>query len=97
MPLAPIRLAVLVSGSGTTLQNLIDQIAAEKLEAAINLVVGSRPGLAALDRAATAKLANFVVNRRGFESVADFSNAVFGLIDDSGIDLVCLGGWLSLL
>jgi phosphoribosylglycinamide formyltransferase 1 len=97
MPLAPIRLAVLVSGSGTTLQNLIDQIAAEKLDAAINLVVGSRPGLAALDRAATAKLANFVVNRRGFESVADFSNAVFGLIDDSGIDLVCLGGWLSLL
>ncbi len=97
MSLSPIRLAVLVSGSGTTLQNLIDQIAAEKLDAVINLVVGSRAGLGGIDRAAKAKLANFVVNRRGFESVADFSKAVFSLIDDSGIDLICLGGWLSLL
>src|SRR5580692_1203594 len=97
MALSPIRLAVLVSGSGTTLQNLIDQIAAAKLDAVINLVIGSRPGLEAIDRAATAKLANFVVNRSAFESVADFSKAVFSLIDDSGIDLVCLAGWLCLL
>ena len=97
MPLSPIRLAVLVSGSGTTLQNLIDQIAAETLDAVINLVIGSRPGLEAIERAATGKLANFVVNRNAFESVADFSKAVFNLIDDSGIDLVCLAGWLCLL
>ena len=97
MASSPIRLAVLVSGSGTTLQNLIDQIAAAKLDAVINLVIGSKPGLGALDRAATAKLANFVVNRSAFESVAAFSKAVFNLIDDSGIDLVCLAGWLCLL
>ena len=97
MASSPIRLAVLVSGSGTTLQNLIDQIASAKLDAVINIVIASRTGLQALERAATAKLANFVVNRSGFESVGEFSKAVFGLIDDSGIDLVCLAGWLSLL
>src|SRR5580698_7059353 len=97
MSVSPIRLAVLVSGSGTTLQNLIDQIAAKKLDAVVNLVVGSRAGLGGIDRASKAKLANFVVNRSGFESVADFSKAAFSLIDDSGIDLVCLAGWLCLL
>jgi phosphoribosylglycinamide formyltransferase 1 len=97
MPLSPIRLAVLVSGSGTTLQNLIDQIGAKKLDAVVNLVVGSRAGLGGIERAGKAKLANFVVNRSGFESIGEFSKAVFSLIDDSGIDLVCLAGWLCLL
>ena len=92
-----IRLAVLVSGSGTTLQNLIDQIAAGALDAKINLVIGSRPGLVGIRRAADAKLMNFVVDRRDFSSVADFSKQVFTLCDDANVDLVCLAGWLCLL
>ena len=92
-----IRLAVLVSGSGTTLQNLIDQIAAGALNAKISLVIGSRPGLVGLPRAADAKLMNFVVDRRDFASVQDFSKQVFALCDDANVDLVCLAGWLCLL
>jgi formyltetrahydrofolate-dependent phosphoribosylglycinamide formyltransferase len=93
----PLNLAVLVSGSGTTLQNLIDQIAAGRLNAKISLVIGSRPGLAGIQRAADAKLMNFVVDRRDFSSVADFSKQVFALCDDANVDLVCLAGWLCLL
>ncbi len=94
---SPLRLAVLVSGSGTTLQNLIDEIAAGRLNASIQIVIGSRPGLVGLERAAAAKLANFVVDRKGFENCADFSQQVFGLVADAGVDLVCLAGWLCLL
>ncbi len=93
----PISLAVLVSGSGTTLQNLIDQIAAGKLDARIAIVIGSRPELLALKRAAEAKIMNFVVDRRDFADCAGFSKQVFSLCDDAGVDLVCLGGWLCLL
>ena len=50
---SPIKLAVLLSGSGRTLQNLIDRIAAGQLNAQIVLVIGSRPGLVGLQRAAT--------------------------------------------
>ena len=98
MPLArPLKLAVLVSGSGTTLQNLIDQINAGKLDARIGIVIGSRPELKGLQRAADAKLMNFVVDRRSFPDTAAFSKAVFSLCDDAGVDLIVLAGWLCLL
>lgn len=97
MPKAPLNLAVLVSGSGTTLQNLIEQIADRKLDAQIALVIGSRAGLLGLKRAADAKLMNFVVDRREYADLTEFSRQVFKLCDDAGVDLVCLCGWLCLL
>src|SRR2546423_5439325 len=97
MPIPKIKLAVLVSGSGTTLQNLIDQIAAGQLDARIAIVIGSRADVQGLKGAADAKIMNFVVDRRDFADCAAFSKQVFGLCDDAGVDLVCLGGWLCLL
>ena len=97
MPMPPIKIAVLVSGSGTTLQNFIDQIAAGTLDARIELVIGSRPGLQGIQRAADAKIMNFIADRASFENTADFSKQVFSLCSDSGVDLICLAGWLCLL
>lgn len=98
MPATPLKLAVLVSGSGTTLQNLIERIAAGALpEAQIAIVIGSRPDLLGLRRAADAKLMNFVVDRKSLADVATFSRQVFSLCDDAGVDLVVLAGWLCLL
>jgi formyltetrahydrofolate-dependent phosphoribosylglycinamide formyltransferase len=97
MVFSPINLAVLVSGSGTTLQNLIDQIGAGALDARIKLVVGSRPDLLGVQRAIDAGLEIAVVNRRQFADVTSFSRAVFQHIDRAGVDLVCLAGWLCLL
>ena len=97
-PLAsPIQLTVLLSGSGTTLQNLIDEIAAGRLNATIPLVIASRPGLVGSDRAAKAGIANVVVNRKDFPDVAAFSREVFRHVDAARADLVCLAGWLCLL
>jgi formyltetrahydrofolate-dependent phosphoribosylglycinamide formyltransferase len=94
---APIKLAVLLSGTGRTLQNLIDRIATGDLDAQISLVIGSRPGLVGLRRASDAKLMNFVVDRRDFAGVEEQCKQVFSLCDDAGVDLVCLAGWLCLL
>lgn len=93
----PVNLAVLASGGGTTLQNFIDQIAAGALDARIKIVIASRPGLKATDRAAAARLPNFIIERRPYPDTATFSKDVFKLIDDAGVDLVCLAGWLSML
>jgi formyltetrahydrofolate-dependent phosphoribosylglycinamide formyltransferase len=97
MPVPPINLAVLVSGSGTTLQNLIDRIGERSLDARIKLVIASKPGLVAQQRAADAELPSAVVNRKGFEDVQAFSRRVFLLCDQAQVDLVCLAGWLCLL
>ncbi len=91
---SPLKLAVLVSGSGTTLQNLIDHIRAGSLDARIELVVGSKPDLPALRRAADAGLRSEVVVRA---DLAEFSRGIFNLCDEADVNLVCLCGWFCLL
>src|SRR6266480_1140466 len=92
-----LKLAVLASRSGRTLQNFIDLIARGELPARIAVVIGSCEGLGALEKASAAKVPNFVVDRRSLDSVEDFSKQVFALCDDAEVDLVCLAGWLCLL
>jgi phosphoribosylglycinamide formyltransferase 1 len=82
-----INLAVLVSGSGATLQNLIDKIAAGELPARIGLVVASRPGILAIERARQAGLSVIVAD----------AEKVFDHCDAAKVDLVCMAGWLKLL
>lgn len=93
----PIRLAVLASGGGSTLQNLIDRIAAGRLAAAIALVIAGRPEIGAADRARAAGLPVEVIDARGFADVDAFSDRVFGAVRAADASLVCLAGWLRLL
>ena len=92
----PIRLAVCVSGGGTTLQNLIDRIADGRLSAEIVQVIAGRPGIAAIGRAEAAGLPVAVVERKG-RAVAAFSEDVYRPIREQRADLVVLAGFLSLL
>lgn len=92
----PIRLAVCVSGEGTTLQNLIDQIRARRLRATIVQVVASRPRIGAIPRAEAAGIP-LALAVRGSQSPAAFSASVFDPIRRQRADLVVLGGFLSLV
>ncbi|MBV8781487.1 MAG: phosphoribosylglycinamide formyltransferase [Phycisphaerae bacterium] len=93
----PISLAVLVSGSGTTLQNLIDEIAVGRLNARIGIVIGSRPGLRGIQRAIDAGIPTHIVDRKSFDDPNTFSRQVFAAIDAARPQLVCMAGWLCLL
>lgn len=93
---SPIRLAVCVSGSGTTLQNLIDLIRARRLRAEIVQVVASRPRIGAIPRAEAAGIPLALSSRKA-QSSAEFSTSVFDPIRRSKADLVILGGFLALL
>lgn len=93
----PLNLAVLVSGSGTTLQNLLAHIAAGDLNARVSIVIGSRPELLGIERARKAGIPTAVVDRRQIPDRAQFSREVFKHVENAGADLVCLAGWLCLL
>jgi formyltetrahydrofolate-dependent phosphoribosylglycinamide formyltransferase len=97
MDRAPIKLAVLISGSGTTLQNLADQIRAGSLNAKITAVVASRPGIKGIDRAREANLHVHLIERSKYSDLAAFSRDIFKICTDAGVELICLGGWLSML
>jgi phosphoribosylglycinamide formyltransferase-1 len=86
------QLAVLISGSGTTLQNLIDRIGDGSLNAKIAIVIASRPGIGGIERAKNAGLKCCVIDRK-----EDLSRQVFKICADAKVDLICLAGWLSLL
>jgi phosphoribosylglycinamide formyltransferase 1 len=92
----PIRLAVCVSGGGTTLQNLVERIGDGQLKAEIVRVVASKPGIGAIAKAERAGIP-VSIEPRGKRTLDDFGAAVFEPIRRSGADLVILGGFLNLL
>jgi formyltetrahydrofolate-dependent phosphoribosylglycinamide formyltransferase len=93
----PLRLAVLLSGSGTTLQNLLDRCAAGQLPAAVAVVVSSNAAAFGLSRAQGAGVPTHVVERKACASREEFSRRIFDHCRAAGADLVCLSGFLQLL
>ena len=63
----PLKIGVLISGSGTNLQALIDLIAAGKLNASIELVVSSRPSAKGLQRAERAGIQTLTLQHEGWQ------------------------------
>src|SRR4051794_328830 len=94
---APIRLAVLLSGGGTTLQNLLDRIADGRLRARVALVVANNADAGGLERARRANVPAVVVSRKEAGSREEFSRRIFGHCRQAAIDLACLGGFLQLI
>ena len=93
----PLRLAVLLSGNGTTLQNLLDRLADGRLQAEIVLVVSNRMDAYGLTRAEQAGVPTAVVQARDFASREEFSRSLFDLCRRAGVELVCLAGFLQLI
>lgn len=93
----PIRLAVLISGGGTTLLNLLEKTRAGQLDAEYPLVIASREDCRGVERAREAGLKCEPVVRSQFDSVESFSERIFDLCRSAEVDLVILGGFLCLI
>src|SRR5438105_1508281 len=93
----PLRIAVLISGGGTTLQNLLDRSADGRLPAQVVLVVSSRADALGLTRASRAGVPTAVVERRACASREQLSERLFEYCRRADADLVCLAGFLQLV
>ena len=92
-----LNIAVLVSGGGTNLQALIDAEKAGKIEnGRIAVVVASKPGVYALERAKNAGIEGVVLARKDFESVDDYSAALEKLLKEKKTDLIVLTGFMTI-
>ena len=96
LPTNRLRLAVLISGSGRTLANLLERSAAGSLAATVDLVLANRDLIGGLEVAAAAGVPSVVLPRAG-QPLADWSNAVFDRCRAAGVDLVVMAGFLQLL
>jgi phosphoribosylglycinamide formyltransferase-1 len=88
-------IAVLISGGGTTLRNLIEKVQAETLPVDIRLVISSNPKARGLEFASAAGIKSIVVEKKNELSDAEFSEAVFGPCRDARVKYVVMGGYLK--
>jgi len=94
--LQPLRVAVLLSGSGRTLDNLLEQIAAGRLPAAVATVVSSRGDVRGTRIAERAGIPVAVLPPAG-RPLAEWSDAVFAACRIAGAELVVMAGFLHLV
>lgn len=94
---SPLPLGILVSGSGTNLQAIIDAIESGRVPAEVRLVVCNRPNAKALERTERHGIPCEIVDHRSFPNREAFDQHVVGLLRDRGVELVCLAGFDRLL
>ena len=92
----PLRLAVLLSGGGSTLQNILGEIDAGRLSAEVVVVVSSRPAAGGLQRAERRGIPTHVVERKSHPDTDAFSRAMDETLAPYEPELVCLAGFMSL-
>ena len=92
------KIAVLVSGGGTNLQALIDAQNSGILQSGeIVLVVSNKSDAYALTRAENAGIKTAVILRKDFKSKEDFEKSLISCLEENGIELVILAGFMSIL
>jgi formyltetrahydrofolate-dependent phosphoribosylglycinamide formyltransferase len=91
------KIAVLISGGGTTLKNLIERISAGRLHVDISLVISSNPQAGGLKFAREADIPNLVIEQKNFPDQDAFSREIFGRCRAAGADMVVMGGFLKRL
>lgn len=91
------KIAVFVSGGGTNLQALIDAEKRGELgNGKISLVLASKPGVYALERAAANGIDSVVLPRKEYADIAAYSKALAETLTAAGADLVVLAGFLTI-
>lgn len=91
------RIAVLISGSGTNLQALIDACSQPDFPASIALVISNKADAYGLERAKNAGIQTAIMPRSDYASRTACDHAMHRLLLDHAIELVCLAGFMRLL
>ena len=93
----PLVLGILASGRGSNLQAILDAIAAGRCPARVAVVVSDRKDAPALDRARRAGIRAVHLDPHAFPDRVAFDEAVAAVLDEHGVALVCLAGYMRVL
>jgi phosphoribosylglycinamide formyltransferase-1 len=91
----PLRVAVLLSGSGTSLENLLERIDAGEVPARVAVVIASQEEAFGLERARRRDIPALAVPRRRYREVKEFNDRIHEALEPHDVDLVLLLGFLS--
>jgi phosphoribosylglycinamide formyltransferase 1 len=91
------KLGVLVSGNGTNLQAIIDQIENGALTAKISLVISNKKEAFALGRARKHGIETVFIDPKSFPCKEEYDQAMVDLLKAESVDLICLAGFMRIL
>ena len=91
------KIGVLVSGRGSNLQALMDEIAAGTLNVEITVVISDKKDAFALERAAKSGIKTVAVERKECASKDEFENKITAALEEAGAELVVLAGFMRIL
>lgn len=92
-----VTLGVLVSGSGSNLQAIIDNIEASRLSAEIKVVISNEPEAYGLVRAENHHIRTMVINHRDYDSREAFDQGLVTALKENGVELVILAGFMRVI
>jgi phosphoribosylglycinamide formyltransferase-1 len=90
-------IVILISGSGTNLQAIIDAVKNGRIKARISAVISNRPDARGLQRAQHAQIKTAVVNQQQFNDRPAYDEALISEIDKYKPDLIVLAGFMRIL
>ena len=93
----PIRLGVLISGSGTNLQAIIDRIAAGTLDAEVAIVISSRPGAYGLKRAEAAGIQTMTLSKEVYADPITADEVIASTLVREKVDYVIMAGYMRMV
>lgn len=93
----PLKIAVLVSGSGTNLQALIDEAAAGRLDAEIVKVVSSRPDAYGIQRAEAAGISTLVMNKTLYADPQAADAMIVEAVQQAGAEYIVMAGYMRMV
>lgn len=97
MTVEKLKLGVLVSGSGTNLQSILDAACSGQIPVEVCVVLSNRPKAKALDRARAAGVEAVAISHRKFESREAFEEAITDALKQRGVEWVALAGFMRIL
>lgn len=92
-----VTLGVLVSGSGSNLQAIIDNVEAGLLSAEIKVVISNEPEAYGLVRAENHHIGTMVINHRDYDSREAFDQGLVTALKENGVELVILAGFMRVI
>ena len=92
-----VKIGVLISGSGSNLQSLIDNIENGNINGKITVVISNKKDAYGLERAKQKNIDAIYVNYKNYESFDKFNDAIIEELKSHGVELVVLAGYLKIL
>ena len=92
-----VKIGVLISGSGTNLQSLIDNIETGNIKGKITVVISNRKDAYGLNRARQKNIDALYIRQKDYESFENFNDAIIDELKKHNVELVVLAGYLKIL